>query len=253
MSAQLAIQLYAVRGECEKSLAAALRDAAAHGYAGAEPWGHRGDAPTWRGLSGRDLRRLFDDAGIRCCGFHVATEALVGDNLARSIELNQALGNRFLVIAADKQRMSSAAGIDELARILTEADRRLAPLGMFCGYHAHSFDFASVDGAVAWESLFARLPDRVIMQLDTGNCVAGGGDPLATLRRFPGRARSVHLKDHGVPEGGALGDGTIDFAQIIRICRELHPTEWFVVEEGEHAQGWDIAARSRAYLRTLGL
>ena len=38
-----------------------------------------------------------------------------------TVELNQILGNRFLIIAADKERMSSLMGIKDLARILEEA------------------------------------------------------------------------------------------------------------------------------------
>ena len=95
----------------------------------------------------------------------------------------------------------------ELAGILNDAAEKLAPEGMFTGYHAHGFDFAAVDGEIAWDILFATTPPEVIMQLDIGNCASGGGDPVATLRKFPGRARSVHLKDFGGPEGAVIGEG----------------------------------------------
>ena len=53
---------------------------------------------------------MYDDNGLICCGLHMTTDALRGDNLARTIEFNRILGNRFLIVAWDQPRMSSVAG-----------------------------------------------------------------------------------------------------------------------------------------------
>ncbi len=249
----VALQLFSVRGECQKDLAAALRGVADIGYVGAEPWGYAGDKLEWMGHPVKAIREMFDDNGLACCGIHLATAALVGDNLARTIEFNQTLGNRFLIIAADKPRMSSIPGIAELAAILNDAAEKLQPLGMFSGYHAHGFDFALVEGQFAWDRLFSQTRPDVIMQMDIGNCAGGGGDPIATLRKFPGRARSVHLKDFGGPEGSVIGEGKADWRTIFALCETQHPTEWYVVEEGgKDGLGFDVSRRSFQALRRMG-
>jgi sugar phosphate isomerase/epimerase len=249
----IGLQLFSVRGECEKSLPAALRATAEAGYAGAEPWGYSGEALEWMGHPAKEIRKMYDDNGLVCCGIHLTTGALLGDNLARTIELNQTLGNRFLIIAADSQRMARRDTIMELAKILNDAAEKLHPLGMFAGYHAHGFDFAKVDGEVAWDTLFSNTRPEVIMQMDIGNCAMGGGDPIGTLRKFPGRAKSVHLKDYGGPPDSVIGEGTADWPTIFQLCEETQGTEWYVVEEGSRdGMGFEIPRRSLQALRRMG-
>jgi sugar phosphate isomerase/epimerase len=250
----IGLQLYSVRAECGKDLAATLRTVREMGYAAAEPWGYDGSSLSWQGRTGQDLRRMFDDNGLSCCGFHLTSSALIGDNFKRTLELNQALGNRYLIIAGDKPRMSSPEGINELAGILDDVSEKLKALGMHAGYHAHGFDFQPMNGESAWDLLFSKTRPEVVMQLDTGNCAGGGGDPIAILRKFPGRARSVHLKEHGGPEGAVIGEGDLDWQTILDLCRTLHKPEWYVVEEESHGGvGFEPARRSIQALRRMGL
>lgn len=248
----IALQLFSVRGECS-NLPATLKSVADIGYQGAEPWGYNGSTLDWQDHSCQDIRRMYDDNGLTCCGIHLTTDALLGDNLQRTIEFNRTLGNHFLIIAADKQRMSSRQSIMELAGILNDTAEKLQPHGMATGYHAHPFDFETVDGEIAWDILFGNTRKEVIMQMDIGNCAGGGGDPIGTLRKFPGRARSVHLKDFGGPEDSVIGEGKADWPEIFRLCEETQDTEWYVVEEGSRdGLGFDICARSLRNLRAMG-
>ena len=249
----IALQLFSVRGDVEKDLPAALEAVARIGYAGAEPWGYAGDVLEWMGHTPSQIRKMYDDNGLKCCGMHLATRALMGDNLKRTIEMNQVLGNRFLIIAADGSRMSARNTIMELAGILNDAAEQLKPLGLFTGYHAHGFDFATVDGEIAWDILFSNTRQDVIMQMDIGNCAGGGGDPIGTLRKFPGRARSVHLKDYGAGPEGVIGEGKADWPTIFHLCETIQPVEWYVVEEGSaDGFGFEIPKRSLEALRRMG-
>lgn len=253
MAIPVALQLYSVRGEVGKDLPATLKAVADMGYQGAEPWGYNGDSLDWQGHSSQEIRRLYDENGLTCCGIHLSTGALLGDNLQRTIEFNKTLGNNFLIIAMDKQRMSSREGIMELAQILNETAQKLQPEGMYTGYHAHGFDFATVDGEIAWNVLFSNTQPEVIMQMDIGNCASGGGDPIAALRQFPNRARSLHLKDFGGPEDSVLGEGKADWPEIFRLVETSQNTEWFVIEEGSRdGFGFEIPRRSREALRQMG-
>lgn len=251
--APIGLQLFSVRGEVQKDLPAALKGVADLGYAGAEPWGYRGEELLWMGWSPKDLRALFDDNGLACCGMHLATGALLGDNLARTIELNQVLGNRFLIVAADKQRMSAVDTIMELAGILNATAEKLKPLGMWTGYHAHPFDFVKFGDETAWEILFSNTVDGVVMQMDIGNCLSGGGDPIAMLKKFPGRAKSLHLKDYGGAPDSVIGEGTVDWNEVFALCDTLHKPLWYVVEEGSRdGVGFEISGRSLQALKAMG-
>ncbi len=249
----IALQLYSVRAECEKDLAATLEAVARIGYRGVEPWGYDGATLSWMGHEAAEIAKMLRRHRLACCGFHMRTEALVGLNLGRTIELNRILGNRFLIVASDKERMASTRGIADLAHILDAAAGFVRGAGMSVGYHAHAFDFAIVDGRIAWDVLFSSTGPDVIMQLDVGNCASGGGDPIATLRKFPGRARSVHLKEHGGPPGSVIGEGALDWKETFRLCEETQSTEWYVVEEGSpDGSGFEVPQRSLRALRKMG-
>jgi sugar phosphate isomerase/epimerase len=249
----VALQLYAVRGEVQKDLPATLQSVAKLGYVGAEPWGYNGEAVEWMGRPAREVRKLYDDNGLKCCGIHLTTGALLGDNLKRTIELNATLGNSFLIVAMDKDRMSSKAGIMELAKILNEVADKLKPHNMLTGYHAHGFDFALVEGQIAWDVLFSNTRKEVIMQMDIGNCMSGGGDPIAMLRKFPGRALSVHLKDFGGPPDSVIGEGKADWPTVFDLCEKTHKTQWYVVEEcSKDGTGFEFPKRALANLRKMG-
>jgi sugar phosphate isomerase/epimerase len=246
------LQLYSVRGECSADLAATLQAVAKIGYVGAEPYGYRGDEVAWLGHSGADVRRMFDDAGLVCCGMHIATDALLGDNLARTVELNQILGNKFLIVAADGPRTKSVEGIAELAGILNEAAAKVAEQGMFTGYHAHGFDAADIEGTPAWFRLFRQTNPEVVMQMDVGNYLSGGGDPIAAMKEFVGRARTVHVKDRNAPVNGEIGTGEAPVVEFLELCQTIHPTEWFVVEEcAPQGLGFEVVERAYKSLTEL--
>ena len=100
--------------------------------------------------------------------------------------------------------------------------------GMRVGYHAHPFDFARIGGRTAWEILFSHAGPEVIMQMDVGNCLGGGGDPIAMLKQFPGRAKTVHIKEYE--------EKTFDsdyYKQVFRLCETSGGTQWYIVEMGD--------------------
>src|SRR6185436_4602378 len=89
----IGLQLYSVRQDCAKDLVGTIKAVAKMGYKGVEFAGYYGrDAKT--------LRQLLDDSGLKCCGTHIGLETLLGDNLAKTVEFNQTLGNPFLIVAS---------------------------------------------------------------------------------------------------------------------------------------------------------
>jgi sugar phosphate isomerase/epimerase len=249
----IGLQLFSVRGEVQKDLPATIKAVADIGYVGAEPWGYGGETLEWMGHSPQDIRAMYDDNGLTCCGIHLSTGALMGDNLARTVEMNEILGNHFLVIAIDPQRIVTVDGVKELAGILNSAAEKVAEKGMYVGYHAHAVDFKDVEGRTGWDRLFSSTRKEVIMQLDIGNCAGGGGDPIAILKKFRNRARSLHLKDYGGGPDSVIGEGKADWKTIFELVEKNQNTEWFVVEEGgKEGLGFDICKRSLEALRKMG-
>ena len=103
---------------------------------------------------------------------------------------------------------------------------------MRVGYHNHATEFQPLEGERPWDVFFSHTSPEVVMQLDTGNAVSGGGDPIATLKRFPGRAVTIHLKEYMGGHGRAIiGEGDTRWDEIFALC-ESGGTEWYIVEQG---------------------
>ena len=88
----IGVQLYSVREDCARDLPGTLAAVAEMGYDGVEFAGYYG-------YSAEDLRRMLDANGLQCCGTHTGLNTLLGDALKTTVEFNQVLGNRYLVVS----------------------------------------------------------------------------------------------------------------------------------------------------------
>jgi sugar phosphate isomerase/epimerase len=219
------VQLYSVRNECGKDLPGTIQAVAKIGYKGVEFAGYYGrDAKT--------LRKLLDDTGLLCCGTHTQIDTLLGDELPKTIEFNKTIGNKFLIVPglAEKYRSSRKAW-QETAKLFNELSDKVKPHGMQVGYHNHSIEFKPLDGEPPWDTFFGNTKKEVVMQLDTGNAMGGGGDPAAILKRYPGRATTVHLKAFSKSKPNAIiGDDELPWQKIFDLCETTGGTQWYIVE-----------------------
>lgn len=222
----LGLQLYSVRTECQKDLPATIEAVAKIGYQGVEFAGYYD-------YSAKDLRKLLDDNGLKCCGTHAQFDTLLGDNLPKTIEFNKIIGNKYLIVPwLDPNKYSSAEGWKNAAEVFNELAEKVEPHKMQVGYHNHSHEFKPVDGQVPWDIFFGNTRKDVIMQFDTGNAMHGGGDAIPYLKRYPGRAVTVHLKEYSATNKNAIiGEGDIPWEELLTLCETIGGTKWYIIEE----------------------
>jgi sugar phosphate isomerase/epimerase len=203
---------------------------AAMGYDGVEFAGYYG-------RSAAELREMLDARNLRCAGTHTGLHSIVGDELAATAEFNRTIGNRFLIVPGlPAERRSSRAAWLETAQIFTEAAARAAEHGMLVGYHNHAIEFREMDGELPWDTFFANTPKEVVMQVDIGNALHGGGNPVPYIARYPGRAITVHLKEHSATNDKALvGEGDVNWQEVFELCESVGGTEWYIVEQESYA------------------
>src|SRR6266404_1676479 len=244
----IGFQLYTVRGEFARDVPGTLKKLGEAGYKAVEFWGYAGTKNVYEKYSATELRNLLDQDGLKCCGMHLDLKALDKENLQRTIENNVALGSEYLNVAAAKEKMVTEESIAELANLLNERSAECKKHGMLVGYHAHPFDFAKIMGRFAWEILFNKTQPEVNMQMDVGNCLAGGGDPVAMLKEFPGRTRTIHIKEHK--------EKTFDsdfYKEVFRLCETSSGTKWYIVEMGGTlGNGFEVPNEALAKLHRLG-
>jgi sugar phosphate isomerase/epimerase len=237
------LQMYSLRNECAKDLPGMLAAVSKIGYKGVEFAGYHN-------RSAKELRQMLDDNGLVACGTHTPYESVLGDKLKETIEFNQVIGNKFLIVPWMTGK-TKQEWLDK-AQLFNELAEKVKAEKLFVGYHAHSHDFQKFDGISAWDLFFGNTKSEVIMQLDTSNCCDGGADPVAVLKQYPGRARSIHLKAYGAGPEGVIGEGKVDWKSVFEFCESQGKTKWYVVEHETSAQPLDAVKRNFEALKAMG-
>ncbi len=228
--APIGLQLYSVREDCKRDLPGTITAVAKMGYKGVEFAGYYD-------RSAKQLRKMLDDNGLVCCGTHTGLDTLLRDNLARTIEFNRTLGNKYLIVPGlpEKYRASHQAWLDT-AKLFNELAEKVKPHGMLVGYHNHSVEFTAMDGELPWDTFYGNTRKDVIMQIDVGNAIHGGADPLPYLYKYPGRAITVHIKEFSKTNNKALiGEGDVSWKAFFALCKAVGQTEWYIVEQESYA------------------
>ncbi len=175
---------------------------------------------------------------------------MLADKLDETIEFNQVIGNRFLIVPW-MQAKSKQEWLDK-AKLFNDLADKLKGRQMWIGYHAHAHDFEKFDGETAWDIFFGGTQPAVIMQLDTSNCCDGGADPVAVLHKYPGRVRSIHIKAHGGGDDAVIGEDKVNWPQVFEFCETVGKTEWYVVEHESSKDPVTAVTRSFEALRKFG-
>jgi len=240
----IALQLYSLRVECQKDLPGMLAEVSKIGYKGVEFAGYHGRTAS-------ELRKMLDDNNLIAEGTHTPYESIQGDKLKETIEFNHTIGNKFLIVPWMNESTSRQEWLAR-AKIFNEVSATLKPEGMWVGYHAHSHDFHKVDDVSAWDLFFGNTSKDVIMQLDTSNCRDGGADPVDVLKKYPGRARTIHIKSHGAGPEAVIPQGDINWKEVFAFCEGQGKTEWYVVEHETSKKPLDAVKRTFESLKEIG-
>jgi sugar phosphate isomerase/epimerase len=85
--------------------------------------------------------------------------------------------------------------------------------------------------------------------------MSGGADPVAYLKKYPGRSVTVHIKEFSKTNKNAMiGEGDVQWQQILRLCRTVGGTKWFIIEEEKDAyppiEGVEISLKNFKKVRS---
>ncbi len=245
----IGVQLYSVRSVAEKDLSGTLAKVAQMGYEGVEFAGYYGH-------NAKDIRKMLNDNGLVCCGTHTQMADLAEDKLAATLEFNKTLGNKYVIVPwLQPNEANPREAWLAYAKRFNELAEKLAPQGMKIGYHNHAHDFAPVGDTTGWDLLASNTRPDVIMQLDLGNAMSGGADPITYLRRYPGRTVTIHLKEFSATNKNAMiGEGDVKWVEVFKLCRSIGGTRWYIIEEEkdvyEPLEGIEISLKNLKKMRT---
>ena len=238
------------------SMEEAIRDISSAGYAGTEMFD--GNVAAYADRPD-DLRELLSRARLELVSVYTGANFIYADILPdelyrveRAAELAVTFGAERLVVGGGARRAAGTtdADYDRLADALDRVTDIAEAHGLTASYHPHLSTIVESP-----DELDRLLPNtRIGFCPDTAHLAAGGGDPAALIRRYPDRIKHVHLKDLHKETGEflPLGEGDLDFADIVRAVRESGYDSWLMVELDSYSgDPRDAALLSKAYLDKL--
>jgi len=228
---RIGLELYAVRHAMARDPERTLAAVRAIGYTDVEllwSFGNFGRTPA-------QVAAALKHEGLRAPSAHVSPLILfVG--WERSLETAKVLGHEYLIVpdfGPDTTR--SLDDWREWADRFNAAGAVARRAGIWLAFHNEPNHMKPIDGTAPYDAFVARTdPSVVRLQLDVGNMLMGGGDPMRYLERYRDRYWSFHLKDV-LPDRSSdteLGRGTFDFKRFLAAVPAINDKPCYVEQEG---------------------
>lgn len=246
---RIGLELYSVRKAMRADPERTLAAVRAIGYTDVEllwSFGNFGRSP-------QQVRDTLAHEGLRAPSAHISpTTILVG--WERSLDTAKMLGHEYLIVPSLQADMGlTLDDWREWADRFNAAGAIARRAGVWLAFHNEPDHMKPIDGKVPYDVFVERTdPSVVRLQLDTGNMLLGGGDPMQYLAKHRERYWSFHLKDAVADRSTdtELGTGVFDFKRFLAAIPDIVRKPCHVEQEN----GRDELASARAdfqYLRTL--
>ncbi len=212
----LGLQLYSLRHLLEKDLTGTLKQIKAWGIDEVESAG-------FYERSAADFAAELKKAGLRCHAMHISWDAL-DQNLDGVIKDAEVVGATTIIQPSLPHEGEGAATREEMLRAAEAFARwseQIRAAGKRFGYHIHGQEFGPSPEGTLFDVFAREVGPDVGFEFDVFWVTAGGADPVALMKKYPGRIWYTHLKDMAegdMPREEAqvvLGTGKIDVDGVV--------------------------------------
>jgi sugar phosphate isomerase/epimerase len=261
------VQLYVLRALLAKDFDGTLAKVAGIGIKNVEFAG-------FYGRSAKEVRTSLANAGLTASGAHCLQASMPDDEIGRTIEFCHEVGMRYMIAAIPSIEPSTltasgkpASGNPfehiELEDWRWSAERfnvigaLVRDAGMRFAYHNHNIEAQKYGDIVAFDEIL-RLTDPAVvgMEFDTGNFIAGGGDPYPYLEKYPHRFELAHVKEWASPftptatinwpKYAPFGQGATDWKKMLGALHKAGVKQVFIEQDGT-ASGDELGVVEQAY------
>ncbi len=234
------LQLWSVKDDTAADFFGTLEKVAKMGYTGVEFAG-------FGGIAAEDMKKKLDELGLEGVSAHVPYDQLT-NHLEETIAYLKTIGASFIVCPGAE--VNSVENAKKIAAEFNRIGKICKENGLRFGYHNHDFEFKTDNGQYPLEVLFENVdPEYVIQQPDVFWVQYAGLDAVEYVRKNKDRCPIIHLKQIRGKDNVDAQDGTIDFAEIKKICSDAV----FVYEQEEYPTGTPLecVAHSAEHLTAL--
>jgi sugar phosphate isomerase/epimerase len=233
----IGLQLYTVRDELQKDVPGTIKKVAAVGYKEVEIYDLYGMAPA-------EFTKLLKDNGLTAVSGHYLLNVEETEWEKKVAEAKE-LGLKYMVHAIlDPDQRRSLDDYKRHVELFNKNAEQTHRAGMQFCYHNHNFEFQKFDGITVYDYLFKHLDPRLVQfEMDCFWVTHAGQDPVALMKKHPGRFPLLHIKDAkaGNPPGtefdakmglfAEVGKGTIDWKRIFAAAPQGGMKHFFVEQD----------------------
>ena len=238
---EIGVQLYSVReliGNPElfaKNQATILPQLAQMGYTAIETANYK-DGKLY-GLAPEEFKACIEKAGLKALSTHT-TRGLSAEELKAGapseetmkwwdecIAAHKAAGMEYIVTPS-QPTPENIKDLQTWCEYHNAIGKKCAEAGMKYGYHNHSHEFQKVEDQVMMDYMIQNTdPQNVFFEMDVYWTVMGKASPVEYFKKYPGRFKLLHIKDHKeIGQSGMVG-----FDAIFRNA-EIAGVEHIIVE-----------------------
>ncbi len=249
------LELYSLRNQFPQDVPGTLAKVKAMGVKYVEVAG------TY-GLSDQAFKKLLDANGLQAIGTSAEFDQLQKD-LKPIIQSAKALGARYVVcfwIPHDGDTFT-VENAKKAVEVFNKAGKELKANGLSLAYHPHGYEFRPHGSGTLFDYMVQNIdPQYANFEMDVFWVKHPGQDPVALLKKYPGRFKLMHLKDRkpGTPgnqNGKAdvetnvvLGKGDVGIAEIVKNAKKAGVEYMFIEDESSRAE--QQIPQSLAFLKT---
>jgi len=262
-SSRLGVQLYVLRDMLAKDFAGTLAKVAALEIKNVEFAG-------FYKRTAKEVKSTLAKEGLTATGAHCMQASMSDDEVQRTIDFCHEVGMPYMIAAVPSIKPNAAGkslgnpfeniSLEDFrwsADRFNTIGRKVRDAGMRFAYHNHNIEARRYGDITGFDEII-RLTDPAVVALefDTGNFIAGGGDPYPYLAKYPHRFELAHVKEwagpftptltSNFPKYANFGEGKTDWKKMMTELKKAGVKQTFIEQDGT-ATGDELGAVRQAY------
>ena len=255
-SQEIGLQLYSLRNQMAEDLPNALQTIDNWDIHAVEGGGNL------YGQSLTGFKALLDKHHIQIVSVDTNYEEVRDNPLAIAYKA-QFYGARFATfywIPHDNGKPFTIEAAKQAVDVMNAAGAVLKANGVTLQYHPHGYEFSAHEDGTILDYMLKNVTEAKF-QMDVFWIKQGGQDPVAFLRRYPGKFTSLHMKDRkpgtvntsngqaDIEVGIVLGAGDVGIESVVTEANRQGIKYFFI--EDESSRVLQQVPKSIDYLKTL--
>lgn len=220
-----------------------------------------------RGMDREEFKKLLKEYGMKLVATGVGFERLENkDSLQKVIANAKDLGAQYVVCywIPHEGDNFTFENMKKGVEVFNAAGKTLKENGLTLSYHAHGYEFREYKegkGTLFEYFMDKTNPEYVTLQMDVFWMKNPGQDPVALLKKYPTRWKSLHLKDRRIGTANnlngrqdketnvVLGTGDVGIAEVMKTATSLGIKHYFI--EDESSRALEQVPQHIAFLKSL--